>query len=182
MAKWLAFGDESELTGVYICAAVIVDDDTAEEIREIMRTLRPFRGKLRWHDESPQSRRKIIAILAGLDVMYVVAVRACAQHEPIARRRAKCLAALVAELDAAGVEHLLLESRSAAQDNQDLRLIARMQASRRLPNNLRVDHARGAAEPLLWIADVVAGAFGTAVRGIADDFEEIAEAVQVIHA
>jgi hypothetical protein len=182
MAKWLAFGDESELPGVYICAAVVVDDDAAEEIRELMRPLRPFRGKLRWHDESPQSRHKIIAVLAGLDVMYVLAVRACADREPIARRRAKCLATLVAELDAGGVDHLLLESRSAAQDNQDLRLIARMQASRRLPNSLRVDHARGASEPLLWIADIVAGAFGTAVRGLADDFDEIADAVQVIHA
>jgi hypothetical protein len=75
----------------------------------------------------------------------------------------------------------VLEARGTAQDNKDLRLIAGMQSSHRLPNNLKVDHMRGLAEPLLWVADIVAGAFGTSIRGAADDFDEIAAAAHVIY-
>jgi hypothetical protein len=180
MVKWLAFGDESEPTDLYICAAAVIEADAAEAIRAVMRPLRPpNRRKLRWHDESPENRRKVIATLAGLEAMYVIAARHCAADEASASRRARCLAALVAELDAAEVERYVLESRNDGQDRKDQRLIAGMRASRRLPNGLAVEHMRGADEPLLWIADIVAGAFGAASRGD-DSFDAIASMTQVI--
>jgi hypothetical protein len=179
--EWLAFGDESEPTDRYICAAAVLDVSAAAAIRAVMWELRrPNVRKLRWHDESAESRRKIIATLAGLDAMYVIAVRSCAPDETIASRRARCLSALVAELDAAEVERCVLESRGDGPDRKDQRLVAGMRASRRLPNGLAVEHMPGADEPLLWIADVVAGTYGAAVRGADDSFEAIAAMTQVI--
>jgi hypothetical protein len=181
--SWQAYGDESEPDpATYVLSAVVVHDDTEGLVRDAVAALRsPSERKLRWHNESPANRRKIIAVLASLPAMYVVAVRRCHSAERPVRRRAKCLATLLSELDAAGVDRLVLEARQQTQNNQDLRAVAALRSARRLSPAVRVEHLPGPAEPLLWTADIVAGAVGAALAGDREHVTVISDLVQIVH-
>ncbi|MFF4340811.1 hypothetical protein ACFY00_12855 [Kitasatospora sp. NPDC001540] len=74
------------------------------------------------------------------------------------RARAKCLAELVSGLHGFGVDRLHVEAREPSLNERDVRTV--MAARRTLPagSAFRVEHIHGGNEPLLWIADVVAGA------------------------
>jgi hypothetical protein len=181
--SWHAYGDESEPDrDTYLLSALIVHSEAEPDVRRSVAALRPpTETKLRWHNESAASRRKIIAAVPSLAAMYVVVVRSCPPDERPARRRAKCLATLLAELDVAGVDLLVLEARQQSQNNQDLRSVARLRSARHVSSRLRVEHVPGPAEPLLWIADIVAGAVGAARAGNSENLTTIAGLVHVVH-
>ncbi|MCM3812789.1 hypothetical protein QFW82_00140 [Streptomyces malaysiensis subsp. malaysiensis] len=65
---------------------------------------------------------------------------------------------LVCELYGFGVEHLFMEARDQVLNARDVATV--QQARYALPKDarFRLDHLPGTAEPLLWVADVVAGA------------------------
>ncbi|WP_156759148.1 hypothetical protein [Microbacterium karelineae] len=81
----------------------------------------------------------------------------------VGRRR---VADLLAErqLMSAVVTHVALEARSAAQNARDLAHIIGLQ-NQGLDRRLRIEHVRGADEPLLWIPDAVLGAVNASALG-----------------
>lgn len=72
---------------------------------------------------------------------------------------------LLWELEQLGVPHLHVEARQREQDNRDRRLLDQLRAGRILDGRLRMDHLPGPKEPLLWIADAIAGAVVAARQG-----------------
>ncbi|WP_405069842.1 hypothetical protein OG558_09275 [Kribbella sp. NBC_01510] len=70
-----------------------------------------------------------------------------------------------AELDQFGLSEAWLESRAAAQDRRDLRLVDSARRKRLISSDLQVGFARPSAEPMLWLPDAVAGAMSAAVLG-----------------
>ena len=53
---------------------------------------------------------------------------------------------------------LVLESRGPADDSRDTALLQALRQGRRLSRDVRLSHAPGPAEPMLWIADAPCGA------------------------
>lgn len=74
------------------------------------------------------------------------------------RARVSCLKALVAELHGCHVGELVMEGRTPELDQRDVNTV--IGARYRLPKGtvFRVRHLPGAAEPILWAADIVTGA------------------------
>lgn len=160
-----AFGDESESVRLkdpdtYILVATLCSNLEHEDLRDTMRSLLP-RGqrKVHWRETTnDRERRRIIDAVAGAGVEHVVVVRDGSPGERPERRRRHCLERLCYELDQLGVSRLLLESRGPADDKRDRNLLDTMLAKRTLPGGLRIGHATGPSEPLLWLPDVVCGA------------------------
>jgi hypothetical protein len=160
----MAWSDESfqehDDTGFYIIAAAVIPDDAQGHVREEMLRLqaRHSSTKVHWTKADDLQRAELARTVAALDGLHVVAVGAPVRPRRQERARAHCLSLLVYELHGFGVQHLFLEARDPVLNARD---IATARQSRyMLPKDarFRLDHLAGPAEPLLWVADIVAGA------------------------
>ena len=81
-----------------------------------------------------------------------------AEKEPIARQWAT--GALLVDLLALGGWRLIVERREASQDERERGLIATAVRRGAAPADLSYGHLRTRDEPLLWVPDAVAWAYG----------------------
>ncbi|TNC23062.1 hypothetical protein [Amycolatopsis alkalitolerans] len=172
-----AYVDESyDLTeGYYLLCATLVDGSLAERIREWTRSLAIGSGKIHWHSEGADRRRILAKAVAAMDVTHVVVIGRPARREERARR--KCLEVLLHELDRTGVSTASLESRQRGKDKLDHALVGACRYKRLISHRLQVQFIPGAAEPLLWLPDIVAGALHMAENGYHDHAKQIAEKI-----
>ncbi|WP_433163365.1 hypothetical protein [Kribbella sp. CA-247076] len=145
--------------GCYTLAAAVTDTAAADGMRDVLRDLTLFKaGRLHWVDESAKRRDHIIASVAALDLAAVVTVGSPVHRAKQERARRCCLERLLYELGLMGVTDVCLESRTATPDRRDLRLVDSARDKGLMPKGLKVGFARPRDEPMLWIADAVAGA------------------------
>jgi hypothetical protein len=183
----MAFADESfredATEGVYVLAATVLEHEVHEPTRELMRHLLGSRRtvKLHWHEMDRLQRKDAAHRVADIEGIHVVAVGTPVPRRRQERARAACLTALIGALHALGVQHLLIEARSAELNHRD---IATAQGARfALPkgSQFRVDHMPGSDEPLLWVADIVAGAVRASLEGSSTHVELLGERVHVLN-
>ena len=164
-----AYVDESEPDqradpGVYMLAAALVVDDDATESRAAMRgLLRPGRNKVHWNRE-PDRHLELAKTVSETCGVHVVVVRAD-DHARVERRRRLCLERLLHELETLEVTRVVLEARQAKQNAADMAMLDALRARRIVTGELRMLHIPGPSEPLLWMPDVVAGAYGAHRQG-----------------
>lgn len=179
-----AFLDESfhehRDDGFYVLAAAVLPEERHVELREAMLAMRGPRrdSKLHWYPMDDQEKLAAAKRIADIAEMQIVAVTAPVPLKGQERARALGLQCLVAELHAAGVRFLVAESRQRDLNARDIETVSR---ARRfvLPKgtDFRIEQRLGAAEPLLWISDVVAGAVRARLTGEERYFEVLAECV-----
>ncbi|MGH3711027.1 MAG: hypothetical protein ACRD0H_18475 [Actinomycetes bacterium] len=162
-APRMAFADESfredPTEGFYVLAATVLEYQAQQPARELMRRLLGSRrtSKLHWHEMDRLEQKDAAHRVAGIEGIHVVAIGAPVPRRRQERARAACLTALVGALYGFGVQHLIIEARATELNRRD---VATVQGARfALPkgSRFRVDHVPGSAEPLLWVADIVAG-------------------------
>ncbi|WP_460629391.1 hypothetical protein [Intrasporangium mesophilum] len=162
-APLLAFGDESmrrvdSTTMCYFMAAAILPAPQCEDVRDALRPLaRKKLQRVHWRDEEESAKVLIVKTIAAMHVESLVVVGAMVDHQNQERARAQVLKALLYELDRREVAHLMLESRHAERDRHDLRSIGHFRDARLVSRRLVVSHGEPLQEPLLWLADAVAG-------------------------
>jgi len=163
-AARMAYADESfheaPEGGFYVLAAAVFDARVHNSVRVTMRELRGKRktAKLHWREMDVRQRSHAAATVAAVDGFHVVTIGTPVPRSRQERARAKCLNRLVIELHSRAVTELVIESRTQALNARD---VATVRGARYcLPDGARfhVDHLPGHDEPLLWAADVVAGA------------------------
>lgn len=71
--------------------------------------------------------------------------------------RSRCVRRLLADLAAWGVDELVIESRHGHGDRRDRITVMSALNSRTAPPNLAYSWAEPGAEPVLWMADAIAG-------------------------
>lgn len=160
----VAFADESFHVatngGVYVLACCVLNTVELDAVREAMLELRGRRrtSKLHWNEMDGNDRETAVKAIARLSAFHIVVVGSPVPHKRQERARVACLKRLVPELHSMQVKRLQIESRTAALDQRDVATI--IGARFGLPKGaaLRVDHLGGETEPLLWAADIVAGA------------------------
>jgi hypothetical protein len=181
--SWHAYGDESERGSTYLLAAAVFETAAEDAARATMVSLQqPGQTKVHWHDESSARRRKIVSAVASIDALHVVVVSDGAAAERPERRRVKCLQRLIRELDAAGVTRLYLEAREQKQNAGDRRVLDVMRSVGWVSSELGLHHPAGPAEPLLWVADTVAGAVASAWRGRYEYLDDLLHLLQILSA
>ena len=148
------FVDESMRRNYLLCAAVVAPDDLEPARRAVRAMLAKGQRRLHFVDESPQRRRAILSSMTKLDVR--VRIYTCGAGERAARR--VVMSALVADLRT-DVRRLVIESRGA-RDRDDRQLLVELHKAGVLAQSVAYEHLPAHAEPLLWIADAVAWAYG----------------------
>ena len=150
------FVDESQRVRYTICAAVVSPDDLRAVRRRLRGMLLPRQGRLHFVNESPQRRRVLLDAMRELPVR--TRLYTSAEKEPIARQRA--MDALLVDMLALGGQRLVIECRESSQDERERRLIAAAVQRGMAPPDLSYGHCRAREEPLLWVSDAVAWAYG----------------------
>lgn len=168
-----AFIDESTRGRRYLICAVTISSADLGAARASLRALRPS-GQRRIHfvTESDQRRRSLLKEMSTIHVSSTIYV---ADHRDQVRARGAIVATAVTQLHRAGVSRLVLESRDN-QDHRDRAVIYQSLGADPAPP-LQYTHATAAAEPLLWIPDAVAWAWG---RG--GDWRKRVEALGLVDA
>lgn len=103
-------------------------------------------------------RERFVAVVAELKIsarLYIAPTRRVSQR----RARDACLEAMVPDLVAAGVSHLYLESCDQDRADRAVLSAARMRAAAD-DRSFYFDHRRPHEEPMLWVPDVIAWAYG----------------------
>ena len=180
---YTAFVDESEPStgGTYLVSCALVAASDADNARAVLVAAKaPAERKVHWHDRLPAEHPALVAMVAGLPSMHLLVVRDDCEDEPSERRRRKCLEHLFWLLDTEYcVGNAILEARQAKQNAGDLQLLQAMRAAKTIGSSLRVDHVPGPKEALLWVPDIVAGAFNAARGGNPTLFAPLQPVVEV---
>ena len=144
-------GHEAAGHATVLLAAVEVSPADAAMLRAaLISSMRSDVDRVHWRDEHPDRRHRLLAILSHHRITAWVAVEEQVPTKQKEGARARCLAALLEMLDHDGVTELVVEGRPGS-DHHDLRTIRRSRTGVQL---LRFGTKR---EPMLWVADVVAG-------------------------
>jgi hypothetical protein len=182
----VAYVDESyrehEGGGFYVLAAAVLDDEV-DRSRTAMLALRGARqvGKVHWNEMDSRDRQQAVTVVAELSGVHVVAVGSPVPRRGQERARAVTLRRLVFELHARGVRRMLIEARQVRLDRRDVQVV--IAARYDLPRGVKrpeVQHCAGSAEPLLWIADIVAGAVRADRQGESGYIDLLGSRVEVI--
>jgi hypothetical protein len=144
--------------GVYyvVGAAVVLQ---ATDAVDRLRALVAHRSNaIHWSREGPEMRDRLIGVLAD------VVVSAKVRWAPAGRRgqlalRSELLSSIAVWADGEGIDHLMIESGDESINLRDRQVLARLARHRCEPFGFQYDH-RTKAEPLLWLADALAGAVG----------------------
>jgi hypothetical protein len=162
-----AFADESIRTSanVYVLAALVIDEADVSSVRASARLLgKGARPRVHWRDQGPADRRKAAAFILGMRLNHVVVVGTGIDPRRQERARRKCLHELLIRLEHLGVENACLESRDHVGDGRDIAAVRAFRAAH-LISDIHVEHEHAVNEPLLWVADLVAGAVGASEAG-----------------
>lgn len=159
-----------------MCAAII-DSRDLERIREELRPLRlPGQVKLHWTDERSSRRREIIETLSAIDSMQAIITHRSEVSKKTERYRRKCLEQMYFELSEMGAHKVTSESRQAVQNRRDIEHIVALQGQGQSAG-IRLRHARGGDDPLLWIPDTVLGALNSVHLGEDQYWEKLHDKV-----
>lgn len=160
-----AYADESfkeqDGSGYYVMAAACFEPGVCDQAREAVTELRSGHGvvKAHWTEMTRAYREQAAKALAAVEGIHIVTVGSPVPRRRQERARARCLERLIIELHGFGITSLVIEAREPQLNRRDIETVKGARY-RLLPkgSNFRVDHVLGPAEPLLWIADIVAGA------------------------
>jgi hypothetical protein len=181
-----AFVDESmRLTagddGTYLLVAAVAEVGRCEELRQTVRSLLYKKQKrLHWRDEEGPRRTKIAETVGGLPMVATVVIGTPLARSKQERARRKCAEALLPHLEVMGVTRVVMEARTPSLVEVDRRMVAAIRGKRLITPELRVDTAKAQEEPLLWVPDAIAGAYGAARTLGRTDWLELVGAVHEI--
>ena len=181
-----AYVDESyrrrrgESVCVYTLVGVVVADVEMDDVRSELRGLRSGKDKtLHWRRERPERLPALAAAVGSLPVRAVATVMMHDAGIDSERARRFCLSQLLRELHGLQAERVVFESRQA-EDRKDMQVIAAWRRAKRPEAMVRVDFLPAIAEPGLWLADVIAGAFMWWLRGTCDHWLVLADKCRVV--
>ncbi|WP_148043306.1 DUF3800 domain-containing protein [Flexivirga caeni] len=185
IVAWLdESGSNSALDpNTYMLAAAICRAENVETARAAMSeaSLKGQR-KIHWRDDNDKRHRAVIEVVAGLQVEHLVVVRSRPTNSADSpeRRRRKCLERILFELTSMDVGHAIMESRGPADDRRDRAMLDHLRRTRALPATIRLDHAPGPSDPMLWIADAVCGAVSESRWDNAFCYEQLAGKIELV--
>lgn len=170
-SRRVAYGDESfrehPAEGFYVFAAVIVELGAQDLARDMLHELRGTRhiSKVHWNEMDRGEQKNAAQRLAQVEGFHIVAVGSPVPQRRQERARSACLKALVPELHGFGIEELLIEARAPVLNQRDVSTVLGARLALPKGSVFHIEHLPGSADPLLWAADVVAGAVRASRQG-----------------
>jgi hypothetical protein len=149
------FVDESVRQSYLLCA-VWIDRSTLPEVRRAVRALR-LRGQRRIHfsKEQPGRRRELLTAFVKLGAT----IRVYSTRGPALLARRRCMRALLTDIGTTPIARLTIESGDHEND-VDRQVIFEMTNVVPGLKDVSYHHLRAFEEPMLWLADAFAWAYG----------------------
>jgi hypothetical protein len=152
-----AFLDESARGPIYLMCAASVEVGQLDSARRSVRTLcAPGQRRIHFATEGDQRRRQLLSHFSALDARCFVYV---AHHHDQVEARSAIVKHAALHLLGLGVGRIVLEARQG-QDHRDRADLFGVVGGDRGGSTITYTHHTASAEPLLWIADAVAWAWG----------------------
>ena len=156
-----AFVDESYRSDYILCAALIESRQVGAARRAMTSQLRGGQARIHMAKENDGRRKSLLASIAQTAAgAHLVAVRVRGQSMRSSRDVA--FAELTSQLVALGTERLVIES--CDQDRRDTQVVGDTLARLGVSGTLEIQHLRPHDEPLLWIPDAIAWAYGKGTK------------------
>ncbi|MFI6292294.1 hypothetical protein ACIBEJ_11965 [Nonomuraea sp. NPDC050790] len=177
-----AYVDESMRVshGLYVMAAVLVAPSCAATFRAVLRSLLIGKqARLHWRDESDRRRALIVEALAALCPLGIVVVASGLDRRRQERARRKCMETLLWELSGCHAADVVFERRNEVLDARDAELVETLRGRHAMAPRLRARWCSPLEEPLLWMADIVAGVASLNEVGQGDLWAAIKDGVTV---
>ncbi|MEO3809710.1 hypothetical protein ABGB17_11980 [Sphaerisporangium sp. B11E5] len=152
-----AFADESARNDYFVCVAVLAATDMTECRQALRKLCKSGQQRIHMSSESDSRRRKILSRVRELGVEVHV-YQAALGSRPGRVARDDCLRVAVPDLVSMGVSRLVIES--CDQDRRDRQVVHDMVVKAGAGERFWYTHDRPASEPLLWVPDIVAWAYG----------------------
>ena len=164
--------------GVYVVAVVLVPPARADGLRFDLRQLFGRRAqRFHWHQEKDPVRQTMLEFIADANLAAVSATSRLRDARVQERARALTLERVLWELRPMRVRHLVLESRQERNNQRDRRRILAAQSAGIAARDLTYEFGLPNSEPLLWVADALAGAVLAAEAGLNTSMIEIVQHV-----
>ena len=186
-AGWVAYVDESMRhprrgeTGAYVLAATMLADTDVEQVRQEVLNLSTASGlRFHWREEMRNRRSEAVGLVKRLPALHQVVVETPLDPSRQERCRRLCLHRLLFDLDAHGVAVVVMETRTRSLNGKDTSAIDAWRSQGLINRTTRVSHADPAAEPLLWLPDIVAGAVSASEAGNPRWADELAPLATII--
>jgi|CXWK01.1.fsa_nt_gi hypothetical protein len=152
-----AFADESIRGENYLLAVTTVPAAQSSNIRKaIKELLLPGQRRIHFAEESDKRRRQILSGFAEIEGTTTTIYWTTSQDQRAARQ--SLIVVAVPDLRDHDAKRFILDSRDG-QDAQDRATIGKAVGTRPEPE-FTYSHQRSAIEPLLWIPDALAWAWG----------------------
>jgi L-alanine-DL-glutamate epimerase-like enolase superfamily enzyme len=181
-----AYVDESyrrrrgESACVYTLVGVVVDEADLGDIRDRLRALRDGKApRLHWQRERPTRLGYIAETIGTMPFRAVVVTLMHAPDTSSERARRYCLSSLLRRVHELEADRVVFESRRS-EDHKDMAVIAAWRRARRPEALVRVDFVWSLAEPALWMADAVAGAFMWWLGDQCDEWHHLERKAEVL--
>ena len=151
--------------GTYLFAAVTLRAEDEGPVRDRMRSLGGRAGFLHWTEERPGPRREVLDVVARLPINGLTVYVSQVPPTRIERARQHSLWQLTAELRDRDVHDLTFEARERQMNKRDTATLANIAKTKVSGRGFKYRFVGKLDEPLLWIADYLAGAAGERVCG-----------------
>jgi len=166
--------------GLYLLAAVIVADADAHSHRQALTALLlRHQARLHWRDEGSMRREQLTDAICELRYTGIIVIATGMTSARQERARRKCIERLVIELARRGIANAVFERRHDELDAGDRTLITALRRQHSIPPSFRATWNPAVSEPLLWLADIAAGAASLAETGDDADWRDLAAAFSV---
>jgi hypothetical protein len=144
----------------------MLDKTDLENTRQGVADLATASGlRFHWRKEMHSRRFNAVNMIQRLPVLHLVVVGTPLDPSRQERGRRLCLRQLLLELEVHGVSWVVMEARTRSLNNKDMSAVNAWRSQHLISHTTRIEHADPAAEPLLWLPDIVAGATNASEAG-----------------
>jgi hypothetical protein len=157
VGRWHGFVDESSRQGYLVCAVVLAPTVLTSTRRDLKALCLPGQQRIHMKSEGASRRRTILSAVARMNIQALMyEVPAGRRSERIARD--DCLRSLIPDLLRFEVGRLMIES--CDQNHRDIQVVSDAVAKAGAHESLEYLHGAPGSEPLLWLPDIIAWAYG----------------------
>ena len=182
----VAYGDESIQRlcdpSRYLLAATVYAEGTDPSF--LLRKAKPSGAqKLHWYDLDERRQAASLEVVSRIAQQTTIVASMPLEGVRLERARRKALEEIVRRLMDMGVGKLVLESRNPTHDKRDRQLLVSMRC-RGEATEFDLEHVPGSSEPLLWVPDLILGAYGEVItkganRRWEDSWDKIRDTIDV---
>ena len=168
------FVDESYRPGTFLMCSVKIEHALVFETRGLLRALNPTKShKIHMSEASRLQRKQILQQIRPLSFSAIIYSAKRNSNFQIQRPRERCLGAMLDE----NMNSHSITIEAGSMDHLDRTLINRW-VSQKLSFPL-ISHVSPTTEPLLWLPDIIAWAYGRGGEWKAEVSQNISKVIQV---